>query len=45
MARDDGGGMNPMEQPGTGKRDGAQVEVTGGVPNRKAEVFGFLNSP
>ena len=48
MARDDGGGMSLTEEPGTGKGRGHRSEysmVTGGDPERKAEGFGFFNSP
>ena len=48
MARDDGGGMSLTEEPGTGKgrrHRSEQSLVTGGDPERKAEVFGFFNSP
>lgn len=48
MARDDGAGMSPMEQPPTGEEAGTQNKTkdgTGGVPDRKAEVLGLLISP
>lgn len=48
MARDDGGGMSPVKLPSAGKEVGTQngtKDGTGGVPDRKAEVFGLLISP